>query len=58
MGLQCEDTSLQQSLRFNEAVAYEYLADFETARELMEAYLKDYPNDAEAEREYQFLKTR
>lgn len=57
-GLQCEDTSCQQALRFNEAVAYEYLADFETARKLMEAYLKDYPNDAEARREYQFLKTR
>lgn len=57
-GLKCEDSSLQQSLRFNEAVAYEYLADFETAKELMEAYLKDYPNDQEAQREYQFLKTR
>lgn len=57
-GLQCEDTSLKQSLRFNEAVAYEYLADFETARELLTAYLKDYPNDAEAQRELQFLQTR
>lgn len=57
-GLQCEDTSCLQSLRFNEAVAYEYLGDFETAAELMKAYLKDYPNDAEAQREYQFLKTR
>ena len=58
MGLQCEDTSMKQSLRFNEAVAYEYVADFETARELLEAYLKDYPNDTEAQRELQFLKTR
>ena len=57
-GLECEDTSLQQQLRFNEAVAYEYLADFETARELLGAYLKDYPNDTEAQREYQFLETR
>lgn len=57
-GLACEDTSLQQSLRFNEAVAYEYLADFETAKKLMESYLKDYPNDAQAQREYEFLKTR
>ncbi len=57
-GLQCEDKSLHQMLRYNEAVAYEYLADFETARELLEAYLKDYPNDTEAQREYQFLKTR
>ena len=57
-GLECEDTSLQQMLRYNEAIAYEYLSDFITARELLEAYLKDYPNDAEAQREYQFLKTR
>ncbi len=57
-GLACEDASFRQELRFNEVVAYEYLADFETARELMEAYLKDYPNDAEAKREYEFLKTR
>lgn len=57
-GLECEDTSLQQQIRFNEAIAYEYLADFETARELLKAYLKDFPNDAEAQREYQFLKTR
>lgn len=57
-GLECEDTSVKQSLRFNEAVAYEYLADFKTAASLMEAYLRDYPNDAEAQREYEFLKTR
>lgn len=57
-GLECDDTSLHQSLRFNEAIAYEYLADFETAKELMAAYLKDYPNDETAKREYEFLRTR
>ncbi len=57
-GLLCEDTTYQQSLRFNEAVTYEYLADFETAKKLMKAYLEDYPNDAQAKREYQFLETR
>ena len=57
-GLECEDTSMKQSLRFNEAIAYEFVADFETARELLEGYLKDYPNDAEAQREMQFLQTR
>lgn len=57
-GLMCEDTSLKQSLRFNEAVAYEYAGDFKTAKALMESYLKDYPNDTKAQREYQFLKTR
>lgn len=57
-GLMCEDTSLNQSLRFNEAVAYEYVGDFKAAKALMEAYLKDYPNDTKAQREYQFLQTR
>lgn len=57
-GLLCEDESYKQSLRFNEAVTYEYLADFQTAKKLMEAYLADYPNDAKAQREYQFLQTR
>lgn len=57
-GLLCEDESYKQSLRFNEAVTYEYLADFATAKRLMEAYLADYPNDAKAQREYQFLQTR
>ncbi len=57
-GLRCEDASMQQSLRFNEAIAYEYLADFETAAKLLGSYLKDYPNDEAAQREYEFLKTR
>lgn len=57
-GLLCEDKSYQQSLQYNEAVTYEYLADFATAKKLMEAYLEDYPNDALAQREYQFLETR
>ncbi len=57
-GLLCEDGSYVQSLRYNEAVTYEYLADFNTAKKLMEAYLEDYPNDAQAKREYQFLQTR
>ena len=57
-GLLCEDESYKQSLRYNEAVTYEYLADFETAKKLMAAYLEDYPNDAKAQRENQFLQTR
>ena len=57
-GLMCEDESYKQTLRFNEAVTYEYLADFQTAKKLMKAYLEDYPFDAKAKREYQFLQTR
>ncbi len=57
-GLKCEGDGFRQALRFNEAIAYEYLADFATAKKLMGAYLKDYPNDTQAQREYEFLKTR
>ena len=52
------DTSALQSLSFNEIVAYEYLEEFETAAELMEAYIAAYPGDASAKREYIFLSTR
>ncbi|MBO6015848.1 MAG: tetratricopeptide repeat protein [Lachnospiraceae bacterium] len=47
-----------QSLKFNEIVAYEHLGQFTKAKLLMESYLKEYPDDAEAKREYEFLKTR
>ena len=43
---------------FNEIVAYEYMKDYKTAAALMSDYLKSYPDDAVAQREYQFLKTR
>lgn len=57
-GLDFEGNANRQALRFNEAVAYEYLADFDTAKRLMEAYLKDYPKDELARREYTFLESR
>lgn len=47
-----------QSLKFNEIVAYEFLGDFTKAKVQMESYLKEYPDDAQAKREYEFLKTR
>lgn len=55
---QIEQNSLTQNLKFNEIVAYEYLGEFTKAKVLMEAYLKAYPDDASALREYEFLKTR
>lgn len=57
-GMQLKDASMMQTLSFNEIVAYEYLGDFRQALVLMENYLKNYPDDAQAEREYQFLSTR
>lgn len=47
-----------QQLRFNQIVAYEYLGEFERAASLMNGYLTSYPDDAQAVREYEFLRTR
>jgi len=57
-GLELEDTQMTQTLGFNEIVAYEYLGDFKKAAVLMETYLETYPEDENALREYDFLKTR
>ncbi len=57
-GLKLEDNDILQSLSFNEIVAYEYLGDFKRAAVLMENYLQNYPDDANAQREYDFLRTR
>ncbi|MCM1089009.1 MAG: tetratricopeptide repeat protein [Muribaculaceae bacterium] len=53
-----EGNGIMQSLKFNEIVAYEYMEDYKTAAALMSNYLKSYPDDAQAQREYRFLKTR
>ena len=53
-----EDNGMMQTLKFNEIVAYEYMHDFKTAAALMNSYLKSYPDDAAAKREYDFLQTR
>ena len=53
-----EDNGMMQRLKFNEIVAYEYMGDFKTASALMNSYLKSYPDDETAKREYEFLRTR
>lgn len=53
-----EDPSMLQVLRFNRIVAYEYLGEFDQANILMKEYLSVYPDDSDALREYEFLKTR
>lgn len=53
-----EDNGMMQTLKFNEIVAYEYMEDYKTAAALMNSYLKSYPDDGTAKREYEFLKTR
>lgn len=57
-GLQNAGSDMLQSLKYNEIVAYEYMSDFKKATVLMESYLKTYPDDTTAQREYEFLKTR
>lgn len=57
-GISLNDPAYDQSLRFNEAVAYEYLLDFKKAGVLMKEYIDRYPQDEEAQREYIFLSTR
>ncbi len=56
--IQIKSNSLSQVLRYNEIVAYEKLGQFDQAKIKMEEYLKLYPDDEDAIREYKFLKTR
>ena len=48
----------KQELQKYEIIAYEQLKDFASAREKMAAYVQDYPEDAQAQREFVFLQTR
>ncbi len=52
------DKAMTQILKFNQIVAYEYLGDFEQADVLMKTYLQQYPDDQDALREYEFLRSR
>lgn len=53
-----EGNTVIQQLKYNQIVAYEYLSEFKKAATLMADYLKTYPDDTTAQREYEFLKTR
>lgn len=53
-----EDNGMMRTLKFNEIVAYEYMRDYKTAAALMSSYLRSYPDDETAKREYDFLQTR
>lgn len=57
-GMQLEEGGMQQTLAFNEIVAYEHLGDFKQAYVLLTEYRKNYPDDSQAKREYDFLSTR
>lgn len=53
-----EDNGMMQTLKLNEIIAYEMLGEYKKAAVLLEAYLKTYPDDETAKREYIFLKSR
>ena len=57
-GMSAENNNIKQTLAFNEIVAYEHLGEFQKATVLMQTYLQNYPDDAKALREYEFLSTR
>ncbi|MCR4649982.1 MAG: tetratricopeptide repeat protein [Lachnospiraceae bacterium] len=57
-GLELDSNECRQELLYNRIVAYEYLGDFEKAKDLCAQYLVDYPSDENMAREYNFLKTR
>lgn len=56
--MKLENNDMMQTLQFNEIVVYEYLGEYQKAAVLMNNYVKMYPDDKEAAREYEFLKTR
>lgn len=53
-----KNNEMMQTLKFNEIITYEYMGEFKTAAALMNSYLRSYPDDESAKREYQFLQTR
>jgi tetratricopeptide (TPR) repeat protein len=58
IGLEYQEKNLEQPLRRNEIIAYEETGDFVTAYHLMTDYIEQYPEDKEAVKDYEFLKTR
>ena len=57
-GIALHDDAVHQALLRNEITAYEYAGNFASAARLMREYVSRYPDDADAQREWQFLSTR
>ena len=57
-GIAIGNSDYLQELRFNLIVANEYLGKFSEAKTMMQEYLQVYPDDAQAKKENEFLKTR
>lgn len=57
-GLNLDDPDWNKTLLYNEAVAYELMGDFETARDKFSEYGKLFPSDETVKKELTFLETR
>ena len=57
-GLAMETVTDRQELMANSILAYEYAGEFGKAYETAQEYVKDYPGDADVQRECTFLSTR
>lgn len=58
MALKLEKVPNKQIIMKTLVIAYEYNLDFASAKNVMAEYIKSYPNDEEAKREFTFLETR
>lgn len=58
MALNLEKVPNKQMLMKTLVIAYEQNQDFASAKEVMTEYMKSYPDDEEAKREFTFLETR
>lgn len=54
-GLEYDDSEVKQSLLFNEICVYEYLKDWDSARQKVKEYVQLYPTDEAGIREKAFL---
>jgi len=57
-GIKLDDPAWNKTLLYNEAVAYELMLDFETARQKFADYYQLFPSDETVKREIDFLETR
>lgn len=57
-GIEFEASSVQQPLLRNKVVALEHLNKYEEAHKVLKDYVVEYPEDHEAKRELEFVKTR
>ncbi|WP_286151993.1 tetratricopeptide repeat protein [Sporofaciens musculi] len=58
IGLKGNSAKLDQEMKYNQIVAFEQLGDWESAKARLAEYVAEYPEDANALKEQQFLETR